>query len=89
MFYGVNMPFEKELQDLKRRKEKALQMGGPEKIKRQLDKGKFTARERIARLLDPDSFFEVGMLNCSDMPGMEAKTPAYRGDELCRPGNRG
>jgi len=70
------MPFEKEMDELKRRKEKALQMGGPEKIKRQHDKGKFTARERIARLLDPDSFFEVGMLNCSDMPGMEDKTPA-------------
>jgi hypothetical protein len=26
------MPFEKELEELKRRKEKALQMGGPEKV---------------------------------------------------------
>ena len=70
------MPFEKELEELKRRKEKALQMGGPEKIKRQHEKGKLTARERIARLLDPDTFFEVGILNTSDMPGMEDKTPA-------------
>ncbi len=31
------MPFEKELEELKRRKEKALQMGGPEKIKPQHD----------------------------------------------------
>jgi len=70
------VPFEKELEELKRRKEKALQMGGPEKIKRQHDQGKLTARERIARLLDPESFFEVGMFNCSDVPGMEDKTPA-------------
>ena len=70
------MAFEKELEELKRRKEKALQMGGPEKIRRQHEKGKLTARERIARLLDADSFLEVGMLNCSDMPGMEDKTPA-------------
>ena len=70
------MPFEKELEELRRRKEKALQMGGPEKIKRQHDQGKLTARERIARLLDPETFLEVGMLNCSDVPGMEEKTPA-------------
>jgi acetyl-CoA carboxylase carboxyltransferase component len=55
------MPFEKELEELKRRREKALQMGGPEKVKRQHEQGKLTARERIARLLDPDSFLEVGM----------------------------
>jgi len=70
------VPFEKELEELRRRKEKALQMGGPEKIKRQHDQGKLTARERIARLLDPETFLEVGMLNCSDVPGMEEKTPA-------------
>ena len=70
------MPFEKELEELKRRKEKALRMGGPEKIKRQHDQKKLTARERIPRLLDPESFLEVGMLNCSDVPGMEDKTPA-------------
>ena len=70
------MPFEKEMEELRRRKEKALQMGGPEKIKRQHEKGKLTARERISRLLDPDTFFEVGILNTSDMPGMEDKTPA-------------
>ena len=70
------MPFEKELEELRHRKEKALQMGGPEKVKRQHDLGRLTARERIARLLDPDTFLEVGMFNCSDVPGMEDKTPA-------------
>lgn len=70
------MSFEEELEELKRRKAKALQMGGPEKVKRQHDQGKLTARERIANLLDPGTFFEVGMLSHSDMPGMEDKTPA-------------
>jgi acetyl-CoA carboxylase carboxyltransferase component len=70
------MPFEKELAELKERKQKALQMGGPKKVKIQHDKGKLTARERITRLLDTDTFLEVGMLNCSDVPGMEDKTPA-------------
>jgi len=69
------MPFEKELEELRRRKEKVLQMGGPEKVKRQHEKGKLTARERIARLLDPDTFFEVGMLNTSDMREWKTKPP--------------
>lgn len=70
------MPFENELAELRRRKEKALQMGGEEKVRRQHEAGRLTARERIARLLDPGSFFEVGLLNTSDVPGMEDKTPA-------------
>jgi hypothetical protein len=40
------VPFEKALEELKHRKEKALQMGGPEKAKRQHDQGKLTAQER-------------------------------------------
>lgn len=70
------MPFDKKIEQLKQRQAKARQMGGPEKIKKQHDQGKLTARERIDRLLDPDSFLEVGMLNLSDVPGMEDKTPA-------------
>ena len=70
------MPFDKELEDLNNRRTKARQMGGPEKIKKQHDQGKLTARERIDVLLDSDSFLEIGMLNHSDIPGMEEKTPA-------------
>ena len=70
------MPFEKEMTELEQRKEKALQMGGPKKVKIQHDGGRYTARERIPHLLDPGTFLEVGMFNCSDVPGMEEKTPA-------------
>ena len=70
------MPFDKELQELQRRKVQALKMGGAEKVKKQHDRGKLTARERIDRLLDSESFLEVGMFNHSDVPGMEEKTPA-------------
>ena len=70
------MPFEKELDELKKKRARALEMGGSEKVKKQRDRGKLTARERIDRLLDPDSFLEVGMFNHSDVPGMEEKTPA-------------
>jgi methylmalonyl-CoA decarboxylase subunit alpha len=51
-------------------------MGGPEKVTRKHDRGSLTARERIDAVLDPGSFREMGMLNHSDMPGMEEKTPA-------------
>ena len=70
------MPFNKEIKELERRKERALEMGGADKIKKQHDRGKLTARERIDRLVDSESFLEVGMLNHSDVPGMEEKTPA-------------
>jgi acetyl-CoA carboxylase carboxyltransferase component len=70
------MGFERQLDELRRRKERALAMGGAEKVARQHARGRLTARERIERLLDPGSFFEVGMLNHSDVPGMEARTPA-------------
>jgi acetyl-CoA carboxylase carboxyltransferase component len=76
------MPFENEMKELERRREKALAMGGPEKIKRQHDKGKGTARERIAGLLDPGSFFEVGLLNTSDIPG--GKNPGGQQDRRIR-----
>ena len=70
------MVFEKELQDLEKRRARALEMGGREKIDKQHAKGRLSARERIQGLLDPGSFLEVGMFNHSDVPGMEERTPA-------------
>ncbi len=62
--------------ELHRRRAKALALGGPSKIERLKARGALTARERIAALLDADTFFEIGMLNHSDVPGMEDKTAA-------------
>jgi len=43
------------------------QGGGPKKIQKQHDQGKLTARERIERLLDPDTpWFEIGLLVAYD-----------------------
>jgi len=70
------MPFEKLIEDLEDKKQKSLLQGGLEKVELQHAKGKLTARERIDRLLDPGSFVELGQLACSDVPGMEEKTPA-------------
>jgi acetyl-CoA carboxylase carboxyltransferase component len=48
--------------DLERRREAALAMGGPERIDRHHASGRLTARERIDALIDPGSWFEVGLL---------------------------
>ncbi len=43
----------------------AVMGGGDERIKKQHDKGKMTARERIKKLLDPGTFVEIGMFAVS------------------------
>ncbi|HET7791311.1 MAG TPA: carboxyl transferase domain-containing protein, partial [Gemmatimonadales bacterium] len=43
------------------------QGGGPDKVKRQHEQGKLTARERIAKLLDPGApWIEIGLLVAYD-----------------------
>jgi len=51
-----------KLDDLRRRKEQALHAGSERSVKRQHDKGKLLARERIDYLLDDGSFHELDML---------------------------
>jgi propionyl-CoA carboxylase beta chain len=60
-----------ELDELAQREAMAETMGGPEKVARQHNRGKLDARERIKRLLDADSFREIGKL---------AGTGQYDGD---------
>ena len=55
---GNNLPYEK-LQNLKERKEKISLGGGVNSIKKQHEKGKYTARERVLKLLDEGSFVEI------------------------------
>jgi len=47
------------IEKLHKLREEAKLGGGPERIKQQKAKGKLTARERIERLLDPDTFTEM------------------------------
>ncbi|MGD2135136.1 MAG: acyl-CoA carboxylase subunit beta [Gemmatimonadales bacterium] len=43
------------------------QGGGPKKIRREHERGKLTARERVARLIDPDTvWLEIGLLVAYD-----------------------
>jgi len=49
------------IEALEARREKARMGGGQKRITRQHDKGKLTARERVALLLDEGSFEETDM----------------------------
>src|SRR4030095_12047159 len=51
-----------EMDELRRREEFAERLGGPERVKRQHDGGRYTIRERITRLVDADSFHEIGKI---------------------------
>ncbi len=53
-------PVSEKIKRLDETNERALQGGGEERIKKQHEKGKLSARERIGLLLDPDSFEEIG-----------------------------
>src|SRR5579884_2244798 len=62
-------------QELHELEKKIRQGGGPQKAAKQHREGKLTARERIARLIDPDSFFlEIGLLVAYDK--YEGQAPA-------------
>lgn len=56
------MKMDERAKDLAERREKFKEMGGPEKVAQQHAKGKLDARQRLARLLDPDTFVEQGLL---------------------------
>src|SRR5574341_142495 len=52
---------DERIEDLRRRKERIRALGGPERVRRQHDAGKLTARERLDHLLDPGSFVELDL----------------------------
>lgn len=62
------------VEELHRIREQVKQMGGPEKVNQQHERGKLTVRERLDLLFDKDShFFETGILGTE--PGTE-RVPA-------------
>jgi acetyl-CoA carboxylase carboxyltransferase component len=56
------LTWEPEIREIRRREELAQQMGGEERVAKHKSQGKLTVRERIARLLDEDSFHELGAI---------------------------
>ncbi|MBE0069493.1 acyl-CoA carboxylase subunit beta [Thermoanaerobacterium thermosaccharolyticum] len=67
------MSMEDRVEDLLKRRESICEGGGADKVEKQHQKGKLTARERIEKLLDEDSFVEIDAFvehRCIDF-GME------------------
>ena len=61
------------VEDLEGRREKSLEMGGPERVERQRSLGKLPVRERLELFLDPGTFVEYGQLADSMDPGLADK----------------
>jgi methylmalonyl-CoA decarboxylase subunit alpha len=57
------------LEEIARRKDEGRAMGGQARIDRQHRRGRLDARERLARLFDPDTFSEIGgLVGTTDQP---------------------
>ncbi len=69
-----------KVEELKRRREEAKKGGGEKRIKKQHDKGKLTARERLDLLLDDGSFDELD-------PFVTHRSEAFGLDEKRIPGD--
>jgi methylmalonyl-CoA carboxyltransferase large subunit len=69
------MSMKDKIADLHRRTDTALQGGGADKLDKHRKSGKLTARERVAALVDADSFDEVGLFaaHSATMFGMAGK----------------
>jgi methylmalonyl-CoA decarboxylase subunit alpha len=75
------MSIERSILELAHLRDQALQGGGEKRIRKQHDQGKYTARERIDRLLDAGSFEELDAFvthRCTDF-GMEREQPLTDG----------
>ena len=59
---------------------RALEGGGAERVAAQHAKGKYTARERLALLLDPGSFQEMGALATHDQTDFGLADQRFPGD---------
>lgn len=70
------MAHEDLLAELDRRREKARQMGGAEKLAKRKNRGQLNAQERLDCLVDPGSFIETGLLGASGVfKEEEERTP--------------
>jgi len=75
------MTIERKLLDLANKREKALAGGGEDRIAKQHAQGKYSARERLEKILDDGSFEEFDLFvthRCTDF-GMEKSQPLTDG----------
>jgi len=71
------MSWEKAIEELRRRERLAEQMGGEEPVERQRGRGKLTVRERVAFLVDPGSFHEIGKIAGKATYGPDEELAAF------------
>jgi propionyl-CoA carboxylase beta chain len=69
-----------KLQILQDKINQAQQLGGADRVRKQHEKGKLTARERIELLLDENSFEEIGMLVTHRCHDFDMQNQQYLGD---------
>ena len=70
--------WDEEIAGIRRRQALAAEMGGAERVARQKSRGKLTVRERIAALLDQDSFREWGSLAGEGRYDAEGRLTGFR-----------
>src|SRR4051794_18833664 len=66
-----------ELAELRRLQAMAADLGGPDKVAVQHAKGKLTVRERIAGLLDPGTFREIGSIAGVATYGLDGRAQTF------------
>lgn len=67
------MEKQEAINELHRLKEVSLRMGGEERIEKQHKRARLTARERIGKLFDPETFVESDILRHNMTPDSEGK----------------
>ncbi|MGE3143798.1 MAG: acyl-CoA carboxylase subunit beta [Hyphomonadaceae bacterium] len=72
------MNWKPEIEEKKRREALAEEMGGAERVARQRANGKLNVRERIAALLDEESFHEIGKIAGKAEYGADNALTAFR-----------
>lgn len=70
------------IEELREKRQKVKQGGGPKRIERQHAKGKLTARERIGRLLDEGSFQEIDAYVTHRHSDFDMDERRYPGDSV-------
>src|SRR5947207_6743577 len=57
----MTMNMRDRVKELEERRAQIKQMGGEDKVRKQHERGKLTARERMDRLFDDGKWFEIGI----------------------------
>ncbi|TMA27724.1 MAG: acyl-CoA carboxylase subunit beta [Deltaproteobacteria bacterium] len=79
------MSMREKVEELERRRAEAQKMGGEARLARQKERGKLDARARIALLVDPGTFHEIGLL-ATHLGKLDADPPAPADGVVCGTG---